>query len=157
MTSRLGFIMMAAILAAAPAQSQAAPQLGPAPMMIVAAESYLDVIQMLEDTGYNVTGMKSTLLGRLKIRAQNKQHLREIVVSRSTGEIKSDRILKVFGGGEGGSSLARNSAGKTSDTGGDRTSTSTGGVSVSSGGTSVSVGSGGIGASVGGVSVGLGN
>ena len=141
----------------------AASQGGAAGVVVVSAQSYLDVIVMLEKAGYDVTGMKSTFLGRLKIRAQNRKHLREIVVSRSTGEIKSDRILKVFGS-EGGASAAAprpassSNAASASGSGGISASAGTGGVSASVGSAaSVNVGSGGVSANVGGISVGIGN
>ncbi|MBY6152688.1 hypothetical protein KUV47_05635 [Vannielia litorea] len=149
--------------------------------VILARQSYTDVIANLEGDGYRVVKMTSTMLGRVKIIAQNKVHLREIVVSRSTGEIKHDVILKVFrkraedvtakrsrksgrgtvdvdtGGGSGGGGGASVGVG-----GNDGVSASVGGGGVSasvggSGGVSASVGGGGVSASVGGVGVSIGN
>lgn len=125
---------------------------------VISAQSYIEVIGMLEESGYRVTGMKSTLLGRIKILAQNRQHLREVVVSRSTGEIKSDRIIREFASGSDGGVKQTQTRSQSSDS--SNSSTGSGGVSVSvgGGGTSagVSAGGGGVSANVGGLSVGLG-
>ena len=142
---------------------------------------YTQVIFNLEDDGYRVMQLSSTLLGRVKILARNSIHLREIVVSRATGEIKSDIILEVFrmagnektktgaaapapgtrpGGGNGGGSTGGGTtgggAGVSAGVGGTGVSAGAGssGASVSAGGVSVSVGSGGVSAGVGGI---LGN
>lgn len=119
-----------------------------------AAQNYTLVIAMLEDTGYRVTSMKSTLLGRLKIRAQNREHIREVVVSRSTGEIKSDRIVKVFHNTDDDRAAP---GAATAPTAGQRPSGSSASVNV--GDTSASMDSGGASISAGGgsVSAGLGN
>lgn len=118
----------------------------------IAAQNYTMVIAMLEDTGYRVTSMKSTLLGRLKIRAQNREHVREVVVSRSTGEIMSDRIVKVFNDPDGDRAVSREAnapqggqepSGASANVGGTSASVGSGGASVSTGGGSVSVGLGG--------------
>lgn len=166
-----------ALVLTGPSGPAHAASTGAAPgVIVIASQSYLEVIAMLEDAGYKVTGMKSTLLGRLKIRAQNDEHLREVVVSRSTGEIKSDRILRVFADKDGEAGVApRTAASKTSrdsSSGGGSSSSSSssssggsvsvsagsGGASVStgSGGVSASAGSGGVSASVGGTSVSIG-
>ncbi len=148
--------------------------------VILARQSYTDVIANLEGDGYRVVKMTSTMLGRVKIIAQNKVHLREIVVSRSTGEIKHDVILKVFrkraedvtakrsrksgrgtvdvdtGGGSGGGGASVGVGGNdgvSASVGGGGVSASVGG----SGGVSASVGGGGVSASVGGVGVSIGN
>jgi hypothetical protein len=119
---------------------------------IIAQQTYIDVVGMLETSGYRVLDMKSTFLGRVRIRAKNHEHVREVVVSRSTGEIKSDQIIQVFGEGTDVKSPKQNtaSAGSVGSNGSTidvSVGTSVGGVggnaSVSSG--SISVGSGGIG------------
>ena len=115
----------------------------------LATQSYLTVIQMMESNGYRVVSMKSTLLGRVKIRVRNPEHLREVVVSRSTGEIKSDRIVQVF------SNPGISTSAQTSD-GQESTGSGGTGVGVSTGGASVSAGSGGVSAGVGGASVSIG-
>lgn len=155
----------------------------PPEQLYQARQDYTDVVRMLERNGYLIVKMTSTMLGRVKITASNRAHLREVVVSRSTGEIKHDVILQVYTprhlvkrrsnaeeaanqGLGGGVSLGGGSGGVSVDLGG-----SSGGVSanVSSGGVSASVGgSGGLSADVstdngisagvglGGVSVGIG-
>lgn len=169
----IGIAAVAVMAVCGTAPANAATMIAIPSVVAVSAQSYLDVIAMLEDTGYRVTGMKSTLLGRLKIRAQNREHMREIVVSRSTGEIKSDRIIKMFAAessttkpraataavvGTGTTSGSGGSSGSSG--GGISVNAGSGGLGVSvggSGGVNVSAGSGGVGASVGGLSVGLGN
>lgn len=55
---------------------------------------YLDVIEALDDAGYRILSVGTTLLNRVRIRASNDRHVREIVVSRSTGEILRDAVLQ---------------------------------------------------------------
>ena len=62
----------------------------------VAQQTYVDVIANLEAAGYTVVETKRTLLGRIRIRARNAVHLREVVVSRATGEVKRDEIVEIF-------------------------------------------------------------
>ncbi len=136
--------------------------------------SYTQVIFNLEDEGYQVVELTSTLLGRVRIVARNKVHLREVVVSRATGEIKSDIILKIFTTTQGDPKVSAKTAAAPTGTGSTGSSGSSGGasgggtsfsggVSASvggSGGVSASVGSGGVSASVGGsggVSAGVGS
>jgi hypothetical protein len=64
--------------------------------LLVAQQNYLDVMANLEAAGYTILETKRTLLGRVKITARNSAHLREVVVSRSTGEVKRDEIVQVF-------------------------------------------------------------
>lgn len=100
-------------------------------LMAIAAQSYLTVIDMLESTGYRVVDMKSTLLGRLKVRARNRQHMRELVISRSTGEVMSDRIIRVYAvDGDGESSQLRIGA-KSTNSSTPNTNQSTSSLSVS--------------------------
>ena len=161
------FMLAASLSGTAPAEAgRAGGVTGEAPERIVLArQSYTDVIATLERNGYRVVNMSSTLLGRVKIQARNRVHLREIVVSRSTGEIKHDVILKVYRrvkeGSEAHKRLQRRAreAEAAGNTGGGSSGSGSGG-SGSSGGVSVGVGGGnGGGASVsvggdtGGVSV----
>ena len=156
MPSRKAVLLAAALVATVPPTSALALDARAMPaMFVLAAQSYVDVIEMLESAGYRVNGMKTTFLGRVKIQAQNRQHLREVVVSRSTGEIKSDRIIRTFreeggetasrrnGQDEGTSSNSGSGTGVSVGTGGASASVGTGGASVSAGGASVSVGLGG--------------
>lgn len=127
----------------------------PGPVVLIAQQTYVDVVGMLERSGYRVVDMKSTFLGRIRIRAKNREHLREVVVSRSTGEIKSDQIIRVFavaGEGETREQIVR---GTRSGTHSAQASTNSG-VSASVGDSSGSVNNSGVGASVGGASVSVG-
>lgn len=151
MTRRLVSVLATAlIVASTPISAIAASSAGSPMVLSIAAQTYVDVIGMLESAGYRVKGMKTTLLGRVKILAQNREHLREVVVSRSTGEIKSDRIVRVFAQQEG-NSTARTAARKPGETDGTSSSSSGG-----SGDVSVSAGSGGVSVSGGGISVSVG-
>lgn len=153
---RARFVLAATVVAtcmgsAVAAQTGARPQ---GPILMIAQQTYLDVVGMLENTGYRVLNMKSTFLGRVRIRAMNREHVREVVVSRSTGEIKSDRIIQMIGGtNENGTKrqTGRSASDSVSDgglnasVGSSSGSVGSSGVSASAGGASVSVGSGGIG------------
>ncbi|GLQ15859.1 hypothetical protein [Maritalea porphyrae] len=66
----------------------------------VAQNSHLDVIAQLEAVGYTILDTKTTLLGRIHIYAQNNVHVREVVVSRWTGEVKYDLIVETFADAE---------------------------------------------------------
>jgi len=68
--------------------------------------SYLDVLASLENEGYSINQVETTWLGRIKITAQSQANLREVVVSRTTGEIMSDVILQVFATGDSGTAGA---------------------------------------------------
>ncbi len=52
-----------------------------------------DVVRSLENSGYTVTDITTTMLGRVRINAGNGVHQREVVVSRSTGEVLSDIVV----------------------------------------------------------------
>lgn len=62
----------------------------------LAQSSYVDVISALKQSGYTVLKVERTLLGRVRILAKNHEHLREMVVSRTTGEVKRDVIVINF-------------------------------------------------------------
>ncbi|MGI9220938.1 MAG: hypothetical protein ACR2QS_07880 [Woeseiaceae bacterium] len=49
-----------------------------------------NVIETLETNGYRIVSVKRTLLRRLCITADNGAYTREVIISRSTGEIKRD-------------------------------------------------------------------
>jgi hypothetical protein len=106
----------------------------------VAQQTYLDVMANLEAAGYTITETKRTLLGRVKIMARNSEHMREVVVSRATGEVKRDEVVEVFvrfgsGGGDDAATLSSTLSGS----GGVNTESGTAGASLG--------GSGGRGAS----------
>lgn len=90
-----GLVLTTALSVAAPAVAQKIGQ-GTDGSYQVAQQSYTDVLVSLERAGYRVLKMQTTFLGRLKILAQNRSHVREVVVSRSTGEIMSDRVVRVL-------------------------------------------------------------
>jgi hypothetical protein len=122
-------------------------------MLLAQARTQTQVTAALEDQGYRVEKVRRSLLGRVIITARNDAHVREVVMSRATGEILSDQILE---------SVVAGSANAEGDAEG---STSNGGGSFSVGadvssGADASVGTGGAGISAGGsigVSIGVGN
>jgi hypothetical protein len=69
--------------------------------VVIAQQTYIDVMAGLEAAGYEIVEAKSTFLGRVKIMARNAEHMREIVVSRATGEVKRDVIVELFVAAEG--------------------------------------------------------
>ncbi len=85
---------------------------------VAQVQSYLDVIAQLEANGYTLSSVERTLLGRMKITAQNRVHVRELVVSRSTGEVMRDTVVRLLvteeGAGEGSENVA---AGEEDETG----------------------------------------
>jgi hypothetical protein len=54
---------------------------------------YNDVVNGLTATNYEIEEIGTTLLGRTRILANNGLHRREVVVSRTTGEVLSDMVL----------------------------------------------------------------
>ncbi len=59
-------------------------------------EHYIAVPQTLEQRGYSIVEVSSTLLNRLRIWAENNVHRREIVVSRANGRILRDVIVETY-------------------------------------------------------------
>ncbi|MDP3338949.1 hypothetical protein [Frigidibacter sp.] len=57
---------------------------------------YIDVLEALDSEGYTIVSVTDTLLNRVKIRARNNQHLREIVVSRASGQILRDAVIETY-------------------------------------------------------------
>lgn len=99
--------LLASVPAIAPAASADAQAQGQAQAIatmdqftVAQVRSYLDVIAQLESSGYTLDSVEKTFLGRMKITAHNRAHVREMVVSRSTGEIMHDAIVKVFASNE---------------------------------------------------------
>ena len=56
---------------------------------------YGDVVRGLEAVDYQIEDVTTTLLGRTRITANNGEHRREVIVSRTTGEVLSDMILDI--------------------------------------------------------------
>jgi hypothetical protein len=142
--------------------------------IVVAQQNYLDVMANLEAAGYTILETKRTLLGRIKITARNSTHLREVVVSRATGEVKHDEVVQVFlpfgsEGSEGsaqassglgvagGSASASASAGASVGATADGSFGAGGGSLAGSAGVSASGDAGGLGSVSGEVSGGLGS
>ncbi len=69
--------------------------------------TYLDVVASLEAEGYEITDVGKTWLGRIKIVATSKANLREVIVSRTTGEILSDVIVDVYAKADGKGDYAK--------------------------------------------------
>jgi hypothetical protein len=121
------------------------------------ADSVRQVIQALQGQGYNVTEVSRTWLGRIRIEAVRGNAVREIVMSRSTGEIKQDALFErgaakndklghnATNSGASGKSSERGSSGGRSDAGsnGNSGSGNSGGGNAGGGGGGNSGGGGG--------------
>lgn len=119
-------------------------------LVLAQSRTRADVVAALEASGYTVTEIRTTLLGRLRIVARNGEHRREVVMSRATGEILSDRIVEVF-------ATASGKAGAKGSVDGEAGADVDAGISAGGGGVSVGVdGDSGVSVEVGdtGVSVG---
>jgi len=55
---------------------------------------FLAIIAALSDAGYEILSTDVTLLNRVRIRADNGSHLREIVVSRASGRVLRDVVVQ---------------------------------------------------------------
>lgn len=146
---------LAGAVLAATAHATAAQEAAPAneqPQYLAQAQSYTDVVVALQVRGYEILELRQTFLGRIRIVAQNDVHVREIVVSRTTGEIKRDIVLSTMNEAEtetGGTTTGGETQQATS---GSASTSGTASASVSVGGSSVSVGgSGGVSVGVGGL------
>lgn len=131
-----------------------------------AAKQLNGLVGTLRQSGYRIIEIRKTFLGRLRIRAENGVHLREIVVSQSTGEIKHDAVIKVFAPAPGvaadtqesqhesssgmatTSTASDGSSASVSTSDGSSASVPGGGTSVSGSGSSASVSVGGVSASI---------
>lgn len=119
-------LRLAAVIAALGAGSPALAQQPKAPgaaapagaEMQLAQRTYADVIVGLENSGYEVVEMTTTFLGRARIVARSPEHLREVVVSRSTGAIKSDVILESYTEAEASGGVAVSTDGTGAGAGG---------------------------------------
>lgn len=74
--------------------------------IVVASLEYQNVISNLQSEGYKIIKVSRTLLGRIRIVARNGDHTREVVVSRTTGEIKRDVVRAIAGSGGSGSGVS---------------------------------------------------
>lgn len=57
---------------------------------------FLTIITALSHAGYEIVSTDVTLLNRVRIRARNNSHLREIVVSRASGRVLRDVVVQTF-------------------------------------------------------------
>ena len=57
---------------------------------------YLEVVSALKANGYKIESITITFLNRAKILASNPHHLREIVISRASGQILRDAIVQDY-------------------------------------------------------------
>ncbi|GGH50315.1 hypothetical protein GVY41_05360 [Frigidibacter albus] len=57
---------------------------------------YIDILEALDGEGYTIVSVTDTLLNRVKIRARSREHLREIVVSRASGQILRDAVIETY-------------------------------------------------------------
>ena len=74
----------------APAQSAPPHRDSHVDFQTVQARTLDDVITQLESAGFSIDDIGRTFLGRIRITASNQTMIREIVMSRATGEIMSD-------------------------------------------------------------------
>ena len=58
--------------------------------------NYVEVIDALTVNGYQIVSVTDTMLNRVRIRARNVSHLREIVVSRASGQVLRDAIIETY-------------------------------------------------------------
>lgn len=93
-------------------------------MLFAQARTEAQVIAALELQGYEISDTRRSLLGRVIITAQNDVHVREIVMSRATGEILSDQVVDLMANTD-----AQTSGTTTADT---ETGSASTGTSVSS-------------------------
>ena len=86
------------LLALTPVAGQADPTSGIALVRVQHSPQwrYIDVLEALDSEGYTIISVTDTLLNRVKIRARSSQHLREIVVSRASGQILRDAVIETY-------------------------------------------------------------
>ena len=86
---------------AAVAQSKSAGSSGTQTATVEFSEtSYQRTLQKLKREGFKIISIKKSFLGRIRILALKNNNLREIIISRSTGEIKRDAIISSNGSAE---------------------------------------------------------
>lgn len=77
----------------AEAQAQAQATFDLQAVIDYAGERAAEAVAEFQAAGYRVVDMSRTLLGRIRITLENEMHVRQIVVSRSTGEIMYDAVI----------------------------------------------------------------
>lgn len=69
-----------------------------------ASDAHVAVIEMLQQQGHTVESVQRTFLGRAKITVTIDGRTRQIIVSRSTGEVLHERTISTGSSGPNGSS-----------------------------------------------------
>ena len=109
-------LALIATLTALASPLSAAPQVV-GPLAVFSAQAHVEIVSALRADGYEVTSVTRTWLGRVKIKAVKNGLGREVVVSRHTGEVKSDRSYAPKASNGNGSN--RNSGGNGNGGGND--------------------------------------
>lgn len=72
------------------------PDLQPIFLSVPAPRTEAGIVAALKSEGYVVYDSSRTLLGRIKVVVGNGAYYRQIVISRTTGEIRNDTLLRGF-------------------------------------------------------------
>ncbi|MBI1220156.1 MAG: hypothetical protein GC186_16590 [Rhodobacteraceae bacterium] len=88
--------IVAVCLSVSCVQAQVLAKVDPSILSDPTVERALPVIRALQAQGYTIVSINKTLLNRVRIRAQDSDYLREIVVSPSSGEILRDAVVTEF-------------------------------------------------------------
>lgn len=131
---QLGAVLLATTMLVTPSYAQqASVETNSNATIQVAQNAHVDIIASLEASGYQIIETKTTLFGRIHIYAKNDAHIREVVVSRWTGEVKYDLIVETFAQADANGAAAANGGTTTSETADDGKEEKNSGVSVSVG------------------------
>jgi len=68
----------------------------------LAGDDAARIVRELAASGYRVTEIRRSFLGRIRLILENDEFEREIVISNSTGEIKRDTVVSRVGAANGG-------------------------------------------------------
>lgn len=134
----------AAFSAPLAAQSFDAGTVSGAEIELVQARTLDDLLSQLQATGYTIDDISRTFLGRFRVIASNGTTTREIIMSRTTGEIFSDIVRSREAGPEDeaggpstrGSAASNGVAGGNANGSGETGSAASAGRSENSGGRS---------------------
>lgn len=96
------------------AQVHRMTELIPVDLQLVQSRTLEDVIFQLQSAGYEIEDITRTFLGRLRVVARRDGTRREIIMSRSTGEILSDTVsvIRTTPAGEAGRTESRDANGR---------------------------------------------
>lgn len=135
MIRTIGIALAASSFLIAPTQAQTTNAQGQAQAQaafeLAQARSADEVILQLREAGFTIDAVTRTFLGRVRIEASNDTTVREVVVSRATGEILSDQV-SLRAEASGGAS-ATGTAASGGNAGGDATGSAETGVTASGG------------------------